>query len=389
MVCALVTTTFAIQAIVNTHRIAYLRRAGTWFLVSAGAALVTSLYWLIPLFMGRGYEGNLVSSVGQGDLRAYAAVPDATLGLVPNLLGLYGFWAESSGRFSSLKSFAPIWPALLAALLAVCAVGAIVTLRRRSDARAAWVVALLVTGAISLVLEMGYAHPITRGLIQLIDSAFYPYRGMRDAGKWAAMLAFVYSQLFAIGVGAILARLKALRLTPSTIEWSGGFAAAALVALPLYYGNGLLFGAHGEIRPSQYPSGWYMADQVLTSDHDPGTTLFLPWHEYMSYSFVRNEDRVIASPAPTFFSVPVLVSTNPEIPGVDPPNDPGQQAITALVRDGPHGQWATTLAAHGLKYVLVAREPDWTSYGYLNSVSGLVEVGDYGSILLYRNTLVP
>ena len=46
------------------------------------------------------------------------------------------------------------------------------------------------------------------------------------------------------------------------------------------------------------------------------------------------------------------------------------------------------LAARNVKYVLLAREVDWSSYGYLDSQPGLVRVGDYGSIVLYRNSLV-
>jgi hypothetical protein len=40
-----------------------------------------------------------------------------------------------------------------------------------------------------------------------------------------------------------------------------------------------------------------------------------------------------------------------------------------------------------VKYVLLAREVGWTDYGYLDSQPGLQLVGDYGSILLYRNEL--
>jgi hypothetical protein len=207
---------------------------------------------------------------------------------------------------------------------------------------------------------------------------------MRDAGKWAALLALVYSQLFGLGAGTILNRIRKLHLPASRTEWLGATAIGLLVALPLYYGNGLLFGMHGEIKPSQYPSGWYAADRALSSDPHPGRALFLPWHEYMSYSFVQNQNHVIAPVAPTFFSVPVLTSANPEIAGVPPPTDPDQQAITGLVGAGATGDWASVLAARGVKYVLVAHEVDWHSYDFLAKQAGLGVVGDYGSITVYR-----
>jgi hypothetical protein len=211
---------------------------------------------------------------------------------------------------------------------------------------------------------------------------------MRDAGKWAALLALVSSQLFALGAIAILDWIGKVRRSAITREWLQSIATGLLLALPIYYGNGLLFGLHGEIRPSQYPSGWYVADQVLAADSHPGRTLFLPWHEYMSLSFVRNQNRIVAPPAPTFFSTLVLVSADPEVPGIVPPKTPDQEAVSSLVQNGSQGLWAEVLATRGIKYVLLAREVDWKSYSYLDGQSGLVRVGDYGSIVLYRNTLM-
>jgi hypothetical protein len=209
---------------------------------------------------------------------------------------------------------------------------------------------------------------------------------MRDAGKWAALLAFVYSQLVGVGAVATLDLLRAHVGSQGRLEWANGAASALLLTLPLFYGNGLLFGAHGEIRPSQYPPGWYQADQLLVADHDPGRTLFLPWHEYMSYTFIQNRNRVVAPPAPSFFSVPVVTSTNPEVPGVVPPESADQAAISALVVAGSGGQWAKVLSAQGIKYLLLARELDWSSFGYLDVQPGLVKVGDFDSILVYRVT---
>jgi hypothetical protein len=211
---------------------------------------------------------------------------------------------------------------------------------------------------------------------------------MRDAGKWAALLALVYSQLVALGAAAILEWLRKRERDNPKAEWFGFVATGLLVAFPLYYGNGLLYGMHDGILPSQYPPGWYSADRVLTADSHPGRTLFLPWHEYMAMPFIRNENAVVASPAPSFFSTPVLVSTDPEVAGIAPPNDPEQRAISVLVAAGSQGHWEQVLADHHIKYVLLARVVNWSSYVYLGDQPGLVLLGDYGSIVLYRNSLV-
>jgi hypothetical protein len=355
-----------------------------WVLVAFAVALVASSYWIVPLLAGQGSEGLVIATTGNGQLMAYAAQPDLKVGLVPNLLGLYGFWAEDVGRFLSMKAFVPLWPAALVVLLAVCTVGFLAAVRDRRSGLRAWVTGLVVAGAIGLVLEMGVSNPITAGLVAWLDTHFVIYRGMRDAGKWAALLALVYSQLFGLGVAAILKWLAASVRMPVQLEWASAGAAALLLALPLAYGNGLLFGAHGEIKPSHYPAGWYAADKIMLADPNHGRALFLPWHEYMQYSFIHNQNSVVASPAPGFFSVPILASKDPEVPGIAPPTTPDQIAVTRLVAKGSSGDWAEVLKSLGVRYVLVDKDLDWQSYSYLDSQHGLTKVDDLGSILVYH-----
>ena len=354
--------------IATRNQTQYARRVGLSLLMVAGATLVLSSYWLVPLALGRGNVASVIAGTTAGDLAAYAAVPDPQLGLVPNLLGLYGFWPENSDRFTSMKAFVPFWPVVLGLLLAVGAVGAITGLRSRREQLAPWIVGLLLAAAIALVLEMGVSHPWTSGLVTWLDSHVPLYRGMRDAGKWAALLALVYSQLAALGVVAILDWLRAQARGRSAGEWVVGAATGLLIGLPLYYGNGPLFGMHGEIKPSQYPPGWYAADRLIAADSQHGRALFLPWHEYMSYSFVDNRNNVVAAPAPTFFSIPVLVSSNPEVPGVAAPSDPDQVAIANLVQSRSQGNWSAELRALNVRFVLLAREVDWSAYQYLDLV---------------------
>ena len=116
--------------------------------------------------------------------------------------------------------------------------------------------------------------------------------------------------------------------------------------------------------------------------------MFLPWHEYMSYSFIRNQNNVVASPAPTFFSVPILASADPEVGGLPPPTAPDQMAVAALVRQGDQAHWADALAQIGVKYILVVRQLDWPDYKYLDNQPGLVRLGDFSSIVVYRNSQV-
>src|SRR5439155_11777256 len=133
--------------------------------LAIGVAAMASAYWLIPLFAGTSSEGQTVASTGAADLVVYSASADPQFGLIPNLLGLYGFWAEDTGRFTSMKAFVPFWPVILIALLILTAVGAKAVIQhwREVDFPGGrpWVFGLLVAAAIALILEMGVATPVT------------------------------------------------------------------------------------------------------------------------------------------------------------------------------------------------------------------------------------
>jgi hypothetical protein len=144
---------------------------------------------------------------------------------------------------------------------------------------------------------------------------------------------------------------------------------------------------HGQIHPSAYPVGWYAADHALLADPNPGRAVFLPWHGYLALSFVQNSNRVVANPAPQFFSINVVASEDLEIPGIRAPTDADQVVVSNLVAKAGEGDWSSQLAARGFKYVLLARELDWQSYDYIDRQPDLVLVKDYGSIALYRNML--
>jgi hypothetical protein len=372
------------------RNIEYLTRLGWALFLTVLVASLTSVYWLVPLVTGSGVQGNTIARVSEVDVTEFHTVADPHLGIVPNLLGLYGFWGEATYRFTSMKYFAPLWPAALVGLLLLATVGASAVisarLRMAFDGARPWVSGLVLAGVVGLILDVGVADPHVAPLIHWLDTALPPYRGMRDAGKWAALLALVYSQLVPLGVMALAAWAhRSLAGRPLSLA-QGGITALGL-ALPLYYGNGLLFGAHGQIRPSSYPTGWYDADRVLVADQSRARAVFLPWHLYLSLSFIQNSNRVVASPAPSFFSVPVVISTDPEFPPIRHVEDADQLALSALVASGGHADWASRLADRNIKYVLLAREVDWQRYGYLGQQPGLELVGDYGSILLYRNTL--
>ena len=367
----------------------HLAQLGTYALVSVVAALVASSYWLIPLLIGKGPESQTLAQIGDADLSAFSTTADPNLGVFVNVLGLFGFWAEDTGRFASMKEFVVAWPLILAIVLVFIGAGIVGGWKRidssDSDHTRPWVAAMVVALVVAVILGVGIADAHVAPLIQWLDAVFPPYRGMRDAGKWVAVIALAYSQLIALGV-IETRRLIQVRLpSPESREAAFAILVAVVLAFPLYYGSGLLYGMHGQIHPSAYPAGWYAADRAFSADTHPGRAVFLPWHGYLALSFVQNSNRVVASPAPQFFSINVVASENLEIPGIRAPTSADQVMVSDLVAEAGGGDWSSRLAARGFKYVLLARELDWQDYDYLSRQPDLVLVKDYGSIAVYQN----
>lgn len=366
-------------------------RLGAFVLVAVVAALVASSYWLIPMLSGKGPESQTLARIGDADLSAFSTTADPTLGVLVNVVGLYGFWAEDTERFASMKEFVVAWPVILAVILVLVCAGVVGGWKRVDsvdpDHTRPWVAGMVVALVVAVVLGIGIADAHIAPLIHWLDVVFPPYRGMRDAGKWGAMVALAYSQLIAFGFVAIRRAMRAWLKSPGSQEVAGSLLVAMVLAFPLYYGNGLLYGMHGQIHPSAYPAGWYAADRALSADPQPGRAVFLPWHGYLALSFVQNSNRVVANPAPDFFLTPVVASEDLEIPGIRAPTDTDQVMLSDLVAKAGQGNWSSQLAARGFKYVLLAREVDWQSYDYLDRQPDLVLVKDYGSIELYRNML--
>jgi len=366
-------------------------RLAAYLLLAGVAALVASSYWLIPMLGGKGPESQTLARIGDADLSAFSTTADPNLGVLVNVLGLYGFWAEDTERFASMKEFVAAWPLILAVVLVLVCAGVVGGWKRvdsvDSDHTRPWAAGLLVALVIAVVLGIGIADPHIAPLIHWLDAVFPPYRGMRDAGKWGAIVALAYSQLIALGFVAIRRAIHVSFQSPGNREVALSLLVTVVLAVPLYYGSGLLYGMHGQIHPSTYPAGWYAVDRALSSDPHPGRAVFLPWHGYLALSFVQNSNRVVANPAPDFFSTPVVASEDLEIPGIRAPTDEDQVMLSNLIAKAGVGNWSSQLAARGFKYVLLAREVDWQSYAFIDHQPDLVLVKDYGSIELYRNML--
>jgi len=128
-----------------------------------------------------------------------------------------------------------------------------------------------------------------------------------------------------------------------------------------------------QLQPVQYPSSWYEANRVLNQDKDNFKVLFLPWHEYMSFSF--NNKIISSNLAKKFFDKPVIQGENMELGMIYSRGMKKEQAeVDAILRYNQNEDASSSLRELrklGIKYILYSKfeasEKDSQTMEYLSS----------------------
>jgi hypothetical protein len=345
------------------------RKAGWCLLAVAGAWLVASAYWIVPLVAGHSDAARTIAGVTGDQLAAYASGGGGAgaggAGVALNVAALQGFWADSAGRYVLPTSTGTLFWVAWAALMVLVLAGAYRAWRRRDRLG----LALAAAGLIAWVLAIGVAWApvawISRGLVDYVPF----YRGYREPQKWAAVLALAYAYLAAGG-------LTALR---------GAYRDAATVAaalLPFIMVPMLLWGAAGQLRSAQYPASWAELNRHLNA-LPPGGIVMLPWHQYLALDFAG---RTVANPAAQYFDRALITSHDPELLGVVPSQPESSRAVQDDVLAGRYfiTDAGTRLAHYGVRYVVLLKQADWHDYDWLNRQTGLKLIAESSGWKLYE-----
>ena len=325
----------------------YLVRASVRLGAAAlGAAAISSYLLVAPLLVGTRPAGPLAQ------LTAYRTQADPRVGLLANVAGLYGFFRPGPAEPKNLFSG---WPAVLAALLLIVAVGYVAVLRdaaRRRDG-----LAILAAGVAGYFLALGDQGP-TGGLFRLAYEHVPGFVMMREPDKFAVLVAFAYAYGFGWGIAWLTtrSRQKAARVA----------VAALAIVLPLTYTPNLLGGLGGQVKASELPSSWSVASRLAGQ----GTVLFLPWHAYFATPFTGQ--RVIANPAAFYFAGTVLASQNPGLGYAFAAEDPEHVFLDKVL--GPPVDLQRTrvaLADLGVRFVALAKVADWRDFARVGDAPGI------------------
>ena len=346
----------------------WLRRTLKYAVLTVCAFLLLNSYWLLPLVQGHGVIASSVSSYGTTDQLAFATLGNNPVAKLGNVIRLQGFWAENLGLYRQPQLHTPAWNLLSLIILSLVVTGGMSLWHKKQK----FLVALFgIIWLLSVILASGI-------LESWLVSAIPFFSGYREPEKFAALIALTYAVFAGQGIAVILQYCS---------EQGGRLyylaASFLLILIPLVWTPTMFWGFNGQLFATQYPTDWAQVNRQLDGDHTHFNVLFLPWHLYMYFNFAG---RIIANPAPAYFDKPTLVSSNPEFRNISfSQSTPTELTLnTALTHATNTSNLANELAQLNIKYVLLAKDDDFASYGFLDHQRNLKLVTDTPTIKLYR-----
>ena len=375
------------------------RVRGLWFATQVIVFGVLSTYLWLPHS-----ATTLPTQVGSVSLDLYRTLGDPSLGLIPNVLGLYGFWRIGPGP-ELPKQVVAGWPFLMAVILLIVLTGAVHVLRKRpkpdasssapldagavihdanesptsvelsSQRTLAWL--LVFVGVVGFFLALGDQGPTGQLFLWAYDHVpFFPI--MREPQKFLMLLALAYAVFFGWGIDY-------LRSSPSFSFRGGKFTATWLLALalPLGYTPTIFFGLAHQITPSAVPASYQQADARM--GNGPGLVLSLPWHLYLAYPFTNG--RVVANITTSEFRRGVIAGDNVQVGNVNSQStSPRSAYLQDLFNLAPTThEFGALVAPLGVKYVVLSKTVDWPLYDWLNQQRDLRLVMNTSALELWRN----
>jgi hypothetical protein len=308
-----------------------------WTAAAAALAGIALLYGVIPFFLEHG-PGTYTSvqTFSRADWQAFRPTPDGQYSALPTLAGLYGEWAERTGRIPVATSGNPWWIVSALAVTALAVIGAVRSRRRR------W---LLPAGLLGLALSASTATQWGLDAAVWLSQHFPLLAAYRDTQKWDALWLVALAVLGAEAVASAPQWARKPWATP---------AAVAVMALATLFPSGIntLRELPRLTEPVTYPQDWYAAAAYLRANVPPASPVaVLPWHLYEPLAFTG---RLVANPASVFFPGTLIVPNDPELPGqTAPPPSPGNIGALAQASDPATCALADALRGIGVHWVVL------------------------------------
>jgi len=343
--------------------------------ISAAVFLALNLYWLVPFFTGGGLA---INQIGRQDLLFFSPKPTSELGIMFDIASMYGFWR---GGHIYAQDLWPLWWLPFIFILFLAVYGFVCHYRGATS----WVVLSFgVVGVMGFLLAVGAASELTSPPFDWLWQHLPFFRGFRDSQKFVALLCLVYAYLGGLGVNELV---NGMRRRGKMVPRLGMTAliAVALITPAAYCFT--MFGFHGQIGVTDYPREWYEVNEYLNQDKDDFNVLFLPWHQFMDYSWLPNRDKRLGEPAPQFFDKPIITGDNIEVPGIySQSTNPVSKYAEFLLNNASNvNNLGELLAPLNVKYVILVHEADYRLYDFLYQQEDLAVELERPGITLFKN----
>jgi hypothetical protein len=349
-----------------------LRQIGKTMAMSIAVFLLLNLYWIIPALTS---QSTLISQIGQADMLFFAPHATSALGTMFDVASLWGFWRI--GYFVT-GNFIPFWWAFFVIILFLTIFGGLFQKYKEQ-----WfTLSFAIIGIIAFLLAVGAASSLTSPMFNWLWQNVPFFNGFRDSQKFTALLCLVYAVLGGLGVNELIRNWGGWQKR-KTITIIFSIFTSVIV---LTYGFPI-FGFHGQLKTTDYPKGWYSVNEYLNEDKADFNVLFLPWHEYMDFSWLPTQDKDLSNPAQQFFDKHIIAGDNMESGGIySQSTNPISKYVEFLLSKGTEvSNLGELLAPLNVKYIILVNEADYQLYAYVYKQKDLKIVKEEPGITLFEN----
>jgi len=327
--------------------------------------LILNSYWLLPLFINQ--NQGAIDVIGSEDLSVFATNREIK-NIFATTAMMYGFWRQDAYALPTDIIPNIILIAIFVVLVYLCISGYI-------SSKDEYKTPVLILGLISLFLAVGIAHQLTKPIFTFLFNNFPFFKALREPNKFVGILVIMYCYLGALGVDSLLKHKSKLK-----------YLSYGILVLPFIY-TPVMFGSFwGQVHSTQYPSDWYYVNDYLNKNGQDFNSLSLPWHMYMDYHWINNNDKRAANLARIFFDKPVITGDNVELGSINSHSISKRSGyIESLIYNSSVGNLGRKLQILNIKYILLAKEIDYGNYLYLLNQSDLKLVINSTNFYVFRN----
>ena len=361
-----------VRLISNNNTPLQIRQTGKVIAISVGMFLLLNLYWLVPVLTA---QGTLLNQIGKADLLFFAPHSTGAFGITFDIASLWGFWRTG---YLVPGNYFPFWWIPFIYILFLAVYGA---LSHRSHRQ--WLtLSLAITGIIAFLLAVGAASNLTYPMFDWLWQNIPFFNGFRDSQKFVALLCLAYAILCGLGINLLIRSWGGLKQHTTGTVFLVVFSFVALLTYTFP-----MLGFHRQLETTDYPKEWYAVKEYLDQDKTDFNIWFLPWHEYMNFSWLPNSDKRLANPAQQFFDKPMIIGDNMESGGIySESTNPISKYVEFLLNNGTHvDNMGELLAPLDVKYIILVDEADYQIYNYLYKQQDLKIIMEEPGITLLEN----